>query len=124
MSGEPAAGGDDARYARDPSGLTPVLDALRADGYEEDMSALEGADVRCGRCGEASPASSFQVGELRRTEGASDPDDMAAVVGLTCPACGAKGALVTMFGPNASAAEADVLVALPTPGEVNTVDRT
>jgi hypothetical protein len=46
-------------------------------------------------------------------EGASDPDDMLAVMGVTCPTCGDKAALVVAYGPNAGAADADVLVALP-----------
>jgi hypothetical protein len=49
---------------------------------------------------------------LRRLEGASDPDDLVAVVGLVCPVCGARIAAVLHYGPTASAAEADVLAAL------------
>lgn len=120
----PASTEDEGRYARDPSGLEQVLDVLRADGFTGEMTALEGGDVRCGTCGAASPAGTFHAGELRRTEGASDPADMAAVVGLTCPRCRAKGALVAMFGPEADIAAADVLSALATPDEVNSVDRT
>jgi hypothetical protein len=113
-----------SRYARDASGLEQVLDGLRTDGYTGQLTALEGGDVRCDACGEASPAGEFHAGELRRTEGASDPADMTAVVGLTCPRCQAKGALVAMFGPEADIADADVLSTLHTPDEVNTVDRT
>ncbi|HUF31869.1 MAG TPA: hypothetical protein VMN58_01520 [Acidimicrobiales bacterium] len=119
----PSSTEGEGRYARDASGLEQLLDGLRADGYTGDMTALEGGDVRCGSCGATSPAGSFHVGELRRTEGASDPADMAAVVGLTCPRCDAKGALVTMFGPEADIAAADVLSALGPPDEIDTGDR-
>jgi len=40
---------------------------------------------------------------------------MAAVVAVTCPRCSAKGALVLKYGPEASGADADVLLALPDP---------
>ena len=53
------------------------------------------------------------VHSLCRLEGASDPDDMAAVVALTCPNCQAKVVLVLKYGPDATAEEADVLLALP-----------
>ncbi|MGD9795237.1 MAG: hypothetical protein AB7V43_17340 [Acidimicrobiia bacterium] len=52
---------------------------------------------------------------LHRLEGATDPDDMSTVSALRCPACGEHGLLVTSYGPEADADEADVLVALPPP---------
>lgn len=42
---------------------------------------------------------------------------MAAVVALTCPHCSSKDALVLQYGPEASTADADVLLALPDPPE-------
>lgn len=45
----------------------------------------------------------------RRTEGASDPADMALVVALECPTCGAKGVLALKYGPGAAAEEAELL---------------
>lgn len=66
-------------------------------------------------CGAESPAAEATVDALLRTEGASDPDDMAAVVGLTCPRCSARGTIVLAYGPAASAEDTDVLVALPDP---------
>ena len=46
---------------------------------------------------------------LRRLEGASDPDDMLAVVGLACPHCSAQGTAVLGYGPEAAAVDAEVL---------------
>jgi len=66
----------------------------------------------CEACGRASSPSVVPMDRLRRLEGASDPSDMAALAGLTCPHCGTKGVLIVMFGPESSAAEADVLRAL------------
>lgn len=102
----------DPTFARGPSSLTRVIDHLRAEGYGADLTALEGGDIRCGACEQASPAAEFRTGELRRTEGASDPSDMSAVIGLTCPACGAAGVLVARYGPEVGVADADVLVAI------------
>jgi hypothetical protein len=70
-----------------------------------------------------------QVDGIHRLEGASDPDDMAAVVAITCPACQAHAVLVLQYGPAASIEDADVLEALPdsSPGAVHpddTPDRT
>jgi hypothetical protein len=100
--------------AQGPSTLVQLVDGLRAAGYDGEFSPLEGGLVRCTSCREERPAAEFEVGELRRTEGASDPDDMAAAMGLTCPACGNRGVLVTMYGPEASEADADVLRELDT----------
>ena len=65
--------------ARDPRGLDEILAALSADGFDSSMTPLAGGDVRCGRCGQESPAGDFEVESLRRTEGASDPGDMSAI---------------------------------------------
>jgi hypothetical protein len=102
--------------ARDPRGLDEILAALAEDGFTCSMTALVGGDVRCGECGETSPAGDFAVEALRRTEGASDPGDMSAIAALTCPRCGTKGSVVLRFGPEAGEADDDVLAALDRPG--------
>jgi len=55
------------------------------------------------------------IDSLGRIEGASDPGDMAAVVAFTCPHCDAKDVLVLKYGPDATAADADVLLGLADP---------
>ncbi len=108
---------DEARQqpARDPSSMFEILQTFQADGYGIDLFAIEGGSIRCGACGTESPAAGYDVAELRRMEGASDPADMAAVVAAACPSCGAGGAMVLMYGPEAGPADSDVLAALPTP---------
>jgi DNA-directed RNA polymerase subunit RPC12/RpoP len=103
--------------ARDPRGLDEILAALSADGFVCSMTPLAGGDVRCGECGQESPAGDFEVESLRRTEGASDPGDMSAIAAITCPRCGARGAAVLRFGPEAGEADEDVLAALDRPGD-------
>ena len=108
----------DTSYARDGRGLLEVIDALAQRGWSDQATPLEGAQVRCEVCGATTPAPDVQIDALARVEGASDPDDMAAVVALTCGHCSAKIALVLSYGPEASMADADVLLALPDPPEV------
>lgn len=98
--------------AQDASGLVEILDDLTAQGHAGELSAREGGKVSCGTCGRDFPAGEVEPAALRRTEGASDPGDMAAVAALTCPHCATKGALVLRFGPEAGIADADVLTAL------------
>lgn len=115
MGEEPASTDESGTSAQDAGTLTEVLAQFKADGYEGDLFAEEGGDVRCGTCDEATPAGELDVDELRRLEGASDPSDMSAVVAATCPRCGTRGVMVVMYGPEASGADTDVMAALPTP---------
>ena len=84
-------------------------------GWSEQATPLEDGLVRCESCHQTTPADEVAVDQVCRVEGASDPDDMAIVVALTCPHCDSHDALVLKYGPGASAADADVLTALPMP---------
>jgi hypothetical protein len=68
--------------------------------------------VRCAQCGIEGRAAQFEMFSLRRLEGASDPDDEAAVVAMVCFNCAAKGTIVVMYGPQASVTEAEILAAV------------
>jgi hypothetical protein len=99
---------------RDPAD-TPLLTVLRryeGDGFTGQFDSRDGALVHCFACGEDHPAHGCRHGEIRRLEGASDPADMLAVVPVRCPGCGTRGVLVTNYGPEASAADAEVLRSL------------
>jgi len=100
---------------RDPSSMFEILAELAAEGYTEDMVPHEGGLIVCRHCDQERPAGEFDHGSLHRLEGASDPADMSAVIGLTCPNCSAKGVLVLMYGPEAGAADNDVMIALDGP---------
>ena len=78
-------------------------------------SPKPGAVLRCGTCDAVTEATTFERRWQNRLEGASDPDDMAQVSGLVCPACGVQGTFVSLFGPGAGTDAADVMVALPRP---------
>ena len=92
-----------------------VLRDLEAAGFSGDMVAREGGLVLCRACGEESAAGDLEEIDLRRLEGASDPADMAAVVGARCPRCQVGGVLVLRYGPDAGPEDSDVLAALDTP---------
>jgi hypothetical protein len=98
-------------YSGDGSGLTEILESLKTAGFDNQMAAREDG-IMCFSCRQTNPAERFEVAQLRRTEGASDPGDMAAVAALTCPNCGARGAAVFRFGPEASPEDDEALRAL------------
>jgi hypothetical protein len=93
--------------------LQGVLAGLADAGFDGEADAREGGSVHWRRCGHEAPAGDVSVERLRRMEGASDPDDMLAAMGVTCPVCGDKASLVLSYGPTAGAADSDVMVALP-----------
>ena len=86
-----------------------VLDALRVladDGYATSFSLVDGG-IRCSVCTTAHPMERIRAVRVYRFEGPSDPDEEAAVYALECSRCGAKGALVSTYGPAADPALAD-----------------
>ena len=99
-------------YASDGSTLVEVTDAFGRSGYTSTMLVRDGG-LLCRSCGTPNEPERYAVHCVRRTEGASDPADMAAVYGLECPSCGARGTLTLKFGPGTGAEEADVLRRLP-----------
>ncbi|MEY2461129.1 MAG: hypothetical protein QOG30_2959 [Acidimicrobiaceae bacterium] len=93
----------------DNTTLLEVLDELAAKGFGGSMWVTETGKLRCEGCHAEFEPSELIVRELRRLEGASDPDDMLAVVALECPVCGMKGTAVLHFGPEATAEEMEAL---------------
>ena len=107
----------------DRTTLTAVVDAYRESGFATDFHAEEAdptvrregdptAVLRCSECASAIDPRRAAIHSMRRLEGASDPDDMAAVVATSCPVCGADGTVVLGYGPMADAVDADVLLAM------------
>ncbi|MGZ4760093.1 MAG: hypothetical protein ACXV95_13610 [Acidimicrobiales bacterium] len=93
--------------------LIEITDDLARQGRDGQFQALEGGVLRCLTCDHRFPAEDASTEEVSRLEGASDPADLAIVVPLQCPRCGTHSALIANYGPEASAAEAEVLTALP-----------
>ncbi len=96
----------------DNTTLTTVLASYEGSGFDGSFSPKSDEVIECLSCGASHSASRFTVASLRRLEGASDPDDMIAVVAITCPKCAAKGVLVLGYGPMASAEDSDILAML------------
>jgi hypothetical protein len=93
----------------DNTTLSSVLSAYASAGYDEQFTVEEDGSLQCCHCEQTARGDQVELHSLRRLEGASDPDDMAAVLAVTCPRCGTNGTAVVMFGPQASAGEAELL---------------
>jgi len=105
-------GADDDRIdgvANDNTTLTEVLEHYAGAGFDGSFGVLDGDTVECARCSARLAAGELSMTSLRRLEGASEPDEMMAVVALTCPSCGNRGTLVLGYGPAASGEDSDVL---------------
>ena len=96
----------------DHTTLTEVLDGYVEAGFTSSFAAQDGGVVRCDACGSDLDPSRLHMESLRRLEGASDPDDMLAVVAVRCDLCSASGTMVLGYGPASSDADGDVLRAL------------
>jgi uncharacterized membrane protein len=98
----------------DNTSLLAVLDGLRRAGFDTDLRPGDGSGtLRCEGCGQESDAASFEDLQVRRLEGASDPDDMVLAVGGRCPRCGRGGNVVLGFGPASSEVDAAIVAELP-----------
>ena len=113
----PSSPPDDGRPSPDSS-ETPLSDLSRQlddAGFEGQFRAQPDSRIECLTCHETRAAAEYETDGQARFEGESDPADMAMVVTLTCPNCGTAGTLILNYGPDASAEESDVLVALDGP---------
>jgi hypothetical protein len=115
--------GDDATKATPEPALDPtqpleentvvgLLDRYAADGYDTELMVTREGTIRCLACEHESDPANTDLDSMQRIEGASDPDDLQVIAALRCPNCGALGAVVIAYGPNASPEDADVLAAL------------
>jgi hypothetical protein len=96
----------------DNTTLLEVLAEFEAKGYGGSMWVAANGKLRCEGCHADIEPSEVHVHELRRLEGASDPDDMIAVVAVECPVCSFKASVVLHYGPEASPEEMDALTHL------------
>ena len=101
----------EAERSTSASTVTEALEEMAAEGYGDDLHLTKGK-VACGSCGSRHPTKVIEVDRVLRFEGPSDPADEAIVLGLRCPRCGAKGALVSAFGPDADPELAEAFVYL------------
>ena len=104
--------------ARGSETLLDVLGRFTTHGFVASFTPVDGGAegrLRCETCRAEFAANEPVVYELRRLEGASDPDDMLAVVALECPRCATRGSLVLNYGPTAMPEDAAALTNLREP---------
>jgi hypothetical protein len=89
--------------------LIEVLADLREEGFTEDVQVTEDGQLCCRKCGHCVAAEDMDLLTLRRVEGASDPGDEAAVLGLRCGGCGELGVAIVRYGPEAGPGDVIVL---------------
>jgi hypothetical protein len=89
--------------------ILEVIRELEDRGFTGQFVPRDGARVECVACHRLSPADETILRHLERLEGASDPDDMVAVVGLACPHCGALGTAVLSYGPESPPLDTEAL---------------
>ncbi len=92
--------------------LSEVLELLVAEGFTRDMFVTAEGALRCGACHQDTAPADLSLERMVRIEGASDPADMAAVLGVLCRHCGARGTAIVRFGPEAGPQDDAVLLAL------------
>lgn len=111
--GEPTSPFD--RLAASEETLAGVIARLERDGVDGTLAVEPDAiplGVCCRVCGRRHLPRRLRVLEAYRFEGPSSPEDEAIVVVVECPACHTRGALVSAYGPAATAEEAEVLAGL------------
>ena len=96
-------------YAAGASDLVEIVSAFQAEGFDGDLVLTDDAQILCKACGTKQRGARYLQCAQRRTEGASDPADMALVVALECPTCGSKGVLALKYGPDAPREEAELI---------------
>jgi hypothetical protein len=94
-----------------PDTVTDAVAFLASEGYEEDFHLCPVGILR--RDEEVPhPVEGAVVDYTFRFEGPSDPSDEAIVLGVRCTEWGAKGVIVSAYGPEADPEETAILTAL------------
>jgi hypothetical protein len=84
-----------------PETVLEAVQLLEREGYTASIDVRTDGMVHCATCSHSHPVGEALVDRVFRFEGASDPDDEAIVLAVRCPRCGAKGIIVSGFGPSA-----------------------
>ncbi len=83
-----------------PSTVSEATGLLARDGYTADFDHLLSDDMPPDDGHRHDPAG-LVIERQYRFEGDSNPGDEAIVLGVQCPACGARGVVVSAYGPEA-----------------------
>jgi len=94
-----------------PDTVTEAVAILESEGYTANFFPKSRA-LHCAACGSTPDPTGAVVDRIFRFEGTSNPDDEAIVLALRCPVCGARGVMVSGYGPSTDPDDVDVLLAL------------
>jgi hypothetical protein len=83
-----------------PETVTDAVQLLESEGYTTEFT-LNVRSFRCEACRHHHAPARLAIDRTFRFEGPSDPGDEAIVLGVTCPDCGARGVIVSAYGPDA-----------------------
>jgi hypothetical protein len=91
--------------------VTDAVEQLQRQGY--DVNFELGADgINCRACNQRHMPERLDVTHTFRFEGATNPSDEEIVLGVRCPDCGARGVIVSAYGPSAEPELFELLVRL------------
>jgi hypothetical protein len=94
-----------------PETVTEAIRQLEADGYVSDFR-LDATGIHCGACGGGHQPDRLVVAATARFEGITDPGDEEVVFAVVCPDCGARGIVVSGYGPASDPEVIDLLIRL------------
>lgn len=92
--------------------MQEAMARLEAAGYTGSFRAADG-HLHCIECACQVAPETVTIEEIVRFEGASDPDEQAALFAISCSGCGMKGLYTVVFGPEMPAEDAEVVRRLP-----------
>ena len=101
-----------------PAGVAEAVELLRADGYDDGIEVSD-EGIWCAGCNLHHAVTGVIQERIYRFEGASNPDDMAIVVGLRCRICGRTGIVVSAYGPDADPRLFEILNQIPISGDAH-----
>ena len=109
---KPGSSGVAAIPGATPDTLAEAMQRYEGLGFRGQFAVRGGGRLHCLSCGRELAARQMHLQAMHRLEGASDPDEEAAVAALECGSCGTKGTVVLSFGPAGSLDDRQVLAAL------------
>ena len=85
-----------------PDTVSEAVALLESEGFTSELE-LGPDGVHCATCDVRHAPNALVIRRRFRFEGPTDPADEAVVLGVECPTCGARGVIVSAFGPDADA---------------------
>jgi hypothetical protein len=90
--------------------LTEAMADLKSRGYDRDFNLRE-TFIECGQTGTKLAANEFEITEVYRFEGNTDPGDELVLYAIEAKS-GMKGVLVNAYGPYSNSTSAELIAKL------------